>query len=219
MPLLWTAVSYVAFSVMNPDIRDGVAWFWFVISQLVFGIVAAVVFMCSKNAARSSPASSAARRADCSCRSPRYSGASRLVTGSGTRSTCSPRWRRTRRPADSGRVGIVSRRLVRGGPRRSRDPVTQLRFGVRDRAAASTGDTRTARLGRPVDAAALDRFELRHDGRCESGAARASRLAMVCGVAVCVRHRGGDRRSCDRKKCISPRRATGPDERAEFVAN
>ncbi len=23
MPLLWTAASYVAFSVMNPDIRDG----------------------------------------------------------------------------------------------------------------------------------------------------------------------------------------------------
>ena len=31
MPLLWTAASYVAFSVLNPVIRDGVAWFWFVI--------------------------------------------------------------------------------------------------------------------------------------------------------------------------------------------
>jgi hypothetical protein len=45
MPLLWTAVSYIALSVMNPGIRDSVAWFWFVISQLIFGIVAAVVFM------------------------------------------------------------------------------------------------------------------------------------------------------------------------------
>jgi hypothetical protein len=45
MPLLWTAVSYVAFSAMNPAIRDGIAWFWFVISQLIFGIVAAVAFM------------------------------------------------------------------------------------------------------------------------------------------------------------------------------
>jgi hypothetical protein len=45
MPLLWTAASYVAFSVMNPAIRDGVAWFWFVISQLFFGVVAAVVFI------------------------------------------------------------------------------------------------------------------------------------------------------------------------------
>ena len=45
MPLLWTAASYVAFSVMIPAIRDGVAWFWFVISQLIFGVVAAVVFI------------------------------------------------------------------------------------------------------------------------------------------------------------------------------
>src|SRR6185295_237893 len=42
---LWTAASYAAFSVMNPAIRDGVAWLWFVISQLVFGVVAAVVFI------------------------------------------------------------------------------------------------------------------------------------------------------------------------------
>jgi hypothetical protein len=45
MPLLWTAVSYVAFSVMNPDIRDGIAWLWFAISQLIFGVVAALVFI------------------------------------------------------------------------------------------------------------------------------------------------------------------------------
>jgi hypothetical protein len=45
MPLLWTAVSYVAFSVMNPDIRDGIAWLWFAISQLIFGVVAAIVFV------------------------------------------------------------------------------------------------------------------------------------------------------------------------------
>jgi hypothetical protein len=45
MPLLWTAVSYIALGVMNPDIRDSVAWLWFVISQLIFGIVAAFYFM------------------------------------------------------------------------------------------------------------------------------------------------------------------------------
>jgi hypothetical protein len=52
MPLLWTAASYVAFSVMNPAIRDGVAWFWFVISQLIFGVVAAIVFMLLENRGR-----------------------------------------------------------------------------------------------------------------------------------------------------------------------
>ena len=55
MPLLWTAVSYVAFSVMNPAIRDGVAWFWFVISQLIFGVVAAIVFMLLENRGAISP--------------------------------------------------------------------------------------------------------------------------------------------------------------------
>ncbi len=45
MPLFWTAVSFIALGIMNPDVRDSVAWFWFAISQLVFGIVAAVVFM------------------------------------------------------------------------------------------------------------------------------------------------------------------------------
>jgi hypothetical protein len=44
MPLLWTAVSYVALGQMNPEVRAGIEWPWFVVSQLVFGIVAAVVF-------------------------------------------------------------------------------------------------------------------------------------------------------------------------------
>jgi hypothetical protein len=44
MPLLWTAVSYIALSVMNPGVRSGIQWPWFVVSQLVFGIVAAIVF-------------------------------------------------------------------------------------------------------------------------------------------------------------------------------
>jgi hypothetical protein len=44
MPLLWTAVTYIALGVMNPGVRDGIEWPWFIVSQLVFGIVAAIVF-------------------------------------------------------------------------------------------------------------------------------------------------------------------------------
>jgi hypothetical protein len=45
MPLLWTAMSYVAWGAANPSLRARVDWLSFVLSQLVFGIVAAAVFM------------------------------------------------------------------------------------------------------------------------------------------------------------------------------
>lgn len=45
MPLLWTAVSFVALGQMNPEVRAGIEWPWFVLSQFVFGVVAAIVFM------------------------------------------------------------------------------------------------------------------------------------------------------------------------------
>jgi hypothetical protein len=45
MPHLWTAVSYIALGALNPGVREGIEWFWFVLSQLVFGLVAAVVYM------------------------------------------------------------------------------------------------------------------------------------------------------------------------------
>ena len=88
----------------------------------------------------------------------------------------------------------------------SRGPVARFRLGVRARAAAAAGDSRAAGLGRTVAAAALDRDELRPDGRRESGAARARRLALVRRLAVRVRHRGGDRRRPFRRSLHSPRR-------------
>lgn len=45
MPLAWTAVSFVALGRVNPGVREGIEWPWFVLSQFVFGVVAAVVFM------------------------------------------------------------------------------------------------------------------------------------------------------------------------------
>lgn len=45
MPLLWTAASFVALGRVNPGVREGIEWPWFVLSQFIFGIVAAIVFM------------------------------------------------------------------------------------------------------------------------------------------------------------------------------
>jgi hypothetical protein len=45
MPLLWTAVSFIACSAVNPVIRERVDWPWFIASQFVFGVVAAIVVM------------------------------------------------------------------------------------------------------------------------------------------------------------------------------
>lgn len=45
MPLFWTAVSYVLMGSVNPALRAGVDWPWFIASQFVFGVVAAIVVM------------------------------------------------------------------------------------------------------------------------------------------------------------------------------
>src|SRR4051812_8608177 len=45
MPVLWTAASYGSMRVVNPVLNAGVDWPWFIASQFLFGIVAAVVVM------------------------------------------------------------------------------------------------------------------------------------------------------------------------------
>lgn len=52
MPALWTAVSYVLMGAVNPALRDGVDWPWFIASQFVFGVVTAVVVMRSARSGR-----------------------------------------------------------------------------------------------------------------------------------------------------------------------
>jgi hypothetical protein len=42
-PLPWTGVSYGLMGVVNPVLQEQVDWPWFIISQFVFGAVAAVV--------------------------------------------------------------------------------------------------------------------------------------------------------------------------------
>ncbi|REK10230.1 MAG: hypothetical protein DWQ37_16615 [Planctomycetota bacterium] len=48
MPLLWTATSYGLMGVVNPVLQDTVDWPWFVVSQFVFGLVAAIVVVRSE---------------------------------------------------------------------------------------------------------------------------------------------------------------------------
>ena len=48
LPLLWTGTSYALMGVVNPVLQDRVDWAWFVVSQFVFGVVAAVVVMRSE---------------------------------------------------------------------------------------------------------------------------------------------------------------------------
>ena len=48
MPLLWTAVSFSTMSVVNRVMEQGVNWPWFIASQFIFGVVAAVVVMSLK---------------------------------------------------------------------------------------------------------------------------------------------------------------------------
>jgi hypothetical protein len=45
MPLLWTAVSFSLMGVINPALKGGVDWPSFVLSQFIFGVVAAFVVM------------------------------------------------------------------------------------------------------------------------------------------------------------------------------
>jgi hypothetical protein len=53
MPLLWTAASYLLMGAVNPALLQGVDWPWFVASQFVFGVVAAVAVMRTSGLGRS----------------------------------------------------------------------------------------------------------------------------------------------------------------------
>jgi hypothetical protein len=44
-PMLWTAVSFAAMGMINPALKQGVDWFWFIMSQFIFGVILATVMM------------------------------------------------------------------------------------------------------------------------------------------------------------------------------
>ena len=43
MPVFWTAATYISMAVVNPALNNGVDWPWFIASQFIFGVVAALV--------------------------------------------------------------------------------------------------------------------------------------------------------------------------------
>jgi hypothetical protein len=48
LPLVWTGTCYGLMGVVNPVLQERVDWVWFVVSQFVFGVVAAVVVLRSE---------------------------------------------------------------------------------------------------------------------------------------------------------------------------
>ena len=48
IPMLWTGGSYGLMGVVNPLLQHRVDWPWFIVSQFVFGITAAVVVLRSE---------------------------------------------------------------------------------------------------------------------------------------------------------------------------
>jgi hypothetical protein len=48
LPLVWTGVTYGLMGVVNPVLQDRVDWAWFIVSQFVFGVAAAVVVLRSE---------------------------------------------------------------------------------------------------------------------------------------------------------------------------
>jgi hypothetical protein len=45
LPLVWTGISYALMGVVNPVLQERVDWPWFMVSQFVFGVVAAGVVL------------------------------------------------------------------------------------------------------------------------------------------------------------------------------
>ena len=45
MPILWTAASFGLMGVVNPVLQERVNWPWFIVSQFVFGLVAAIAIV------------------------------------------------------------------------------------------------------------------------------------------------------------------------------
>jgi hypothetical protein len=45
LPMVWTGVSYGLMGVANPALQAHVSWFWFILSQFVFGVTAALVVL------------------------------------------------------------------------------------------------------------------------------------------------------------------------------
>ena len=205
MPLLWTAVSYVALGAVNPGVRSGIEWPWFVVSQFVFGVVAAVVFTAleKRGAILAGLLGGAAGGLMMPIPAMLWSVAAghgiwypvNLLAAMATHHQVQPTAAVLEQFHAAWFVTAVAIHAV-----------LSFTFGlafalVLPRVPAIPGPFAWGGLLMPL---ALDRFKLRPDGRRKSGTAGASRLALVCGVAVCVRHCGGDCRGAIRRSLHFP---------------
>jgi uncharacterized membrane protein YagU involved in acid resistance len=59
-PMLWTGVSFVLMGAVNPVLKQGLDWPWFIVSQFIFGVILASVVMRARDA---QPMSAAVRGA------------------------------------------------------------------------------------------------------------------------------------------------------------
>jgi hypothetical protein len=48
LPMVWTGISYGLMGVVNPVLQDHVSWPWFIVSQFVYGVAAALVVLRSE---------------------------------------------------------------------------------------------------------------------------------------------------------------------------
>jgi hypothetical protein len=48
MPLLWTSISFGLMGIVNPLLQERVDWPWFIASQFVFGLAAAIIVVRSE---------------------------------------------------------------------------------------------------------------------------------------------------------------------------
>jgi hypothetical protein len=48
LPMLWTGFSYGLMGVVNKPLQDNVSWPWFIVSQFIFGVAAAMVVLHSE---------------------------------------------------------------------------------------------------------------------------------------------------------------------------
>jgi hypothetical protein len=48
LPMVWTGISYGLMGVVDKSLQNYVSWPWFIVSQFVFGVAAAVVVLRSE---------------------------------------------------------------------------------------------------------------------------------------------------------------------------
>lgn len=204
MPLLWTAVTYSAMRIVDPDLN----------AQRLLAVVHLLAIYLRDGGGADVPARAAAW--DGRRRSPGRGGGrsgaadpgAAVVAGGRPRTVVSgePAGRDSADPQSQG-TGAVSRRLAGHRARDSCGPVAGFRPDLRPAAGEVAGLSRTAGLGRHPDATALDGNELRADRSGQPGDGEVRGLGVFPDLADRLRRGRLDRGDPDRGSAHSARRA------------